>query len=81
MYLLWRKFKPKTYSVTLIAGEGLTHYPYHGAEQQTNLLGAMEPVYYTADEDYYIQDDYPMITKMALQWQDMYWKGGDRLSL
>ena len=58
--------KPKTYSVTLIAGEGLTRYPYHGAEQQTNLLGAMEPVYYTADEDYYIQDDYPMITKNGI---------------
>ena len=56
--------KPKTYSVTLIAG--LTRYPYHGAEQQTNLLGAMEPVYYTADEDYYIQDDYPMITKNGI---------------
>ena len=58
--------KPKTYSVTLIAGEGLTRHPYHGAEQQTNLLGAMEPVYYTADEDHYIQDDYPMITKNGI---------------
>lgn len=58
--------KPKTYSVTLIAGEGLTRYPYHGAEQQTNLLGAMEPVYYTADEDHYIQDDYPTITKNGI---------------
>ncbi len=58
--------KPKTYSVTLIAGEGLTRHPYHGAEQQTNLLGAMEQVYYTADEDHYIQDDYPMITKNGI---------------
>lgn len=58
--------KPKTYSVTLIAGEGLTRHPYHGAEQQTNLLGAMEPVYYTADEDHYIQDDYPTITKNGI---------------
>ena len=58
--------KPKTYSVTLIAGEGLTRHPYHGAEQQTNLLGAMEPVYYTADEDHYIQDDYLTITKNGI---------------
>lgn len=58
--------KPKTYSVTLIAGEGLTRHPYHGAEQQTNLLGAMEPVYYTADDDHYIQDDYPTITKNGI---------------
>lgn len=58
--------KPKTYSVTLIAGEGLTRHPYHGAEQQTNLLGAMEQVYYTADEDHYIQDDYPTITKNGI---------------
>ena len=58
--------KPKTYSVTLIAGEGLTRHPYYGAEQQTNLLGAMEQVYYTADEDYYIQDDYPTITKNGI---------------
>ena len=58
--------KPKTYSVTLIAGEGLRRYPYYGAEQQTNLLGSMEPVYYTADEDYYIQDDYPTITKSGI---------------
>ena len=58
--------KPKTYSVTLIAGEGLTRHPDYGAEQQTNLLGSMEPVYYTADEDYYIQDDYPTITKNGI---------------
>ncbi len=58
--------KPKTYSVTLIAGEGLTRHPYYGAEQQTNLLGAMEQVYYTADEDYYIQDDYPKITENGI---------------
>lgn len=58
--------KPKTYSVTLIAGEGLTRHQSHGAEQQTNLLGAMEPVYYTADDDHYIQDDYPTITKNGI---------------
>ena len=58
--------KPKTYSVTLIAGEGLTRHPDYGAEQQTNLLGSMEPVYYTADEDHYIQDDYPTITKNGI---------------
>ena len=73
--------KPKTYSVTLIAGEGLTRYPYHGAEQQTNLLGAMEPVYYTADEDYYIQDDYPMITKNGITVARYVLEGWDRLSL
>ena len=58
--------KPKTYSVTLIAGEGLTRHPDYGAEQQTNLLGSMEQVYYTADEDHYIQDDYPTITKNGI---------------
>jgi len=59
------KTKPKTYSVTIIAGEGLTRDPYRGAEQQM-VQDKIEDVYYTADEDHYIQDDYPTITKNGI---------------
>lgn len=55
----------KTYSVTIIAGEGLTRDPYRGAEQQM-VQDKIEDVYYTADEDHYIQDDYPTITKNGI---------------
>ena len=66
--------------MTLIAGEGLTRHPNHGAEQQTNLLGAMEPGIMT-DEDYYIQDDYPMITKNGITVARYVLDGWDRSSL
>lgn len=54
--------KSATYTVTVIPAEHMTRKTDSGLATQSGLTGIMKDVVYTADEDYYFPDSYPVPT-------------------